>query len=107
VLRPLGYKVLQVQGLNPDTVSPAAARAALEAELTPQQQAVVDAEAERLFKEVGSTRVQCRRGAGSLGSPWGLDMGSVRSSTGSAVGSCHHNCRRLTALASICSTPAA
>lgn len=52
VLRPLGYKVLQVQGLDPDTVSPAAARAALQAELSPQQQAAVDAEAERLFKEV-------------------------------------------------------
>jgi hypothetical protein len=54
VLRPLGYKMLEVQGLNPATVSPAAARAALEQELTPEQQEVVDAEAERLFKEVCS-----------------------------------------------------
>lgn len=52
VLRPLGYKMLQVQGLDPASVSPAAARAALEADLTPEQQAAVDAEAERLFKQV-------------------------------------------------------
>lgn len=52
VLRPLGYKMLEVQGLNPATVSPAAARAALEADLTAEQQAAVDAEAERLFNEV-------------------------------------------------------
>lgn len=53
VLRPLGYKMLEVQGLNPAAVSPAAARAALEAELNSEQQAAVDAEAERLFEEVG------------------------------------------------------
>lgn len=52
VLRPLGYKMLEVQGLNPASVNPAAARAALQADLNPQQQAAVDAEAERLFKEV-------------------------------------------------------
>jgi hypothetical protein len=52
VLRPLGYKMLEVQGLNPVSVSPAAARAALEAELTAEQQAAVDAEAERLFEQV-------------------------------------------------------
>jgi hypothetical protein len=52
ILRPLGYKMLELQGLNPATVNPAAARAALEQELTPEQQEVVDAEAERLFKEV-------------------------------------------------------
>ena len=52
VLRPLGYKMLQVVGLNPATVDPITARAALEADLTPQQQAAVDAEAERLFKQV-------------------------------------------------------
>lgn len=53
VLRPLGYKMLEVQGLNPASVSPAAARAALEVDLTAEQQAAVDAEAERLFEEVG------------------------------------------------------
>ncbi|WIA17527.1 hypothetical protein OEZ85_014359 [Tetradesmus obliquus] len=52
VLRPLGYKMLQVQGLDPETAEPAAARAALEAQLTPQQQAEVDAEAQRLFAQV-------------------------------------------------------
>ncbi|WIA17528.1 hypothetical protein OEZ85_014359 [Tetradesmus obliquus] len=51
VLRPLGYKMLQVQGLDPETAEPAAARAALEAQLTPQQQAEVDAEAQRLFAQ--------------------------------------------------------
>jgi hypothetical protein len=45
--------MLEVQGLNPAAVSPAAARAALEAELNSEQQAAVDAEAERLFEEVG------------------------------------------------------
>jgi hypothetical protein len=44
--------MLEVQGLNPATVNAAAARAALEQDLTPEQQAVVDSEAERLFKEV-------------------------------------------------------
>lgn len=74
VLRPLGYKVLEVQGLNPATVSPAAARAALQAELTPQQQAAVDAETERLFKEVSE-------GGGGVGwSVWCEDETGVADS---------------------------
>jgi hypothetical protein len=52
VLRPLGYKMLQLQGLDPAAVDPAAARSALQAQLSPSQQQAVDAEAERLFKEV-------------------------------------------------------
>jgi hypothetical protein len=43
----------QVQGLDPQTAEPAAALAALQAQLSPQQQAEVDAEAQRLFAEVG------------------------------------------------------
>jgi hypothetical protein len=42
----------QVQGLDPATAEPAAALAALQAQLSPQQQAEVDAEAQRLFAEV-------------------------------------------------------
>ncbi|KAF6261503.1 hypothetical protein COO60DRAFT_776088 [Scenedesmus sp. NREL 46B-D3] len=58
VLRPLGYKMLQVQGLDPQTAEPAAARAALQAQLSPQQQAEVDAEAQRLFAQVYLPEVQ-------------------------------------------------
>lgn len=54
VLRPLGYEMLQLQGLDPATADPEAARAALQADLTPEQQAAVDAEAEQLFKQVCS-----------------------------------------------------
>lgn len=55
VLRPLGYKMLQIRGLDPSTVDPETARAALQADLTPEQQAQVDAEAEQLFKQVWVT----------------------------------------------------
>jgi hypothetical protein len=41
-----------VQGLDPQIAEPAAALAALQAQLNPQQQAEVDAEAQRLFAEV-------------------------------------------------------
>jgi hypothetical protein len=38
--------------MDPQTAEPAAALAALQAQLNPQQQAEVDAEAQRLFAEV-------------------------------------------------------
>jgi hypothetical protein len=52
VLRPLGRKMLALQGLDPCTADPAAARAALAAGLTPAQQRELDAEAQRLFTQV-------------------------------------------------------
>eukprot|EP00775_Hariotina_reticulata_P004314 gene4314-4567_t len=52
ILRPLGYKLLQLHGLDPATASPEAAQAALDAPLTPQQQQEIGRKLEELYQSV-------------------------------------------------------
>jgi hypothetical protein len=52
ILRPLGYKLLQLQGLDPSTASPEAVQAALDAPLTPQQQQEIGKKLEELYESV-------------------------------------------------------
>lgn len=61
VLQPLAYKLLEMNGLDPDTADPQAARAVLTRNLTPHEEAVLQDEYNKAIQQVGAACSPCMR----------------------------------------------